>query len=182
MHGCISCAVPDDRKYAESHEWCKNDGGVSTVGITDFAQVRKIINDALSMSKEHFIVLCISISTTFGLRCVSTTEWYLSYDSSSSSPSPILQYCLLIDVWTSHVEVQHLAIDTVSVIVISYDSKLPTRFRIATRNQLRIRTVHELSQSSLEASVLWSFSVRMCVFTGDLSVTIFLQTHFQNVI
>mmetsp|Transcript_6552 Transcript_6552/g.12437 ORF Transcript_6552/g.12437 Transcript_6552/m.12437 type:complete len:160 (-) Transcript_6552:630-1109(-) len=30
--------VPDDRKYAESHEWCKNDGGVSTVGITDFAQ------------------------------------------------------------------------------------------------------------------------------------------------
>jgi len=28
---------PDDRKYLKSHEWCKTDGDVATVGITDFA-------------------------------------------------------------------------------------------------------------------------------------------------
>ena len=28
---------PNDRKYAQSHEWCKIEGGVATVGITDFA-------------------------------------------------------------------------------------------------------------------------------------------------
>ena len=28
---------PNDRKYAQSHEWCKVEGGVATVGITDFA-------------------------------------------------------------------------------------------------------------------------------------------------
>lgn len=28
---------PNDRKYMQSHEWCKVDGGVATVGITDFA-------------------------------------------------------------------------------------------------------------------------------------------------
>jgi len=28
---------PDDRKYLESHEWCKTEGDVATVGITDFA-------------------------------------------------------------------------------------------------------------------------------------------------
>ena len=28
---------PDDRKYLKSHEWCKVDDGVATIGITDFA-------------------------------------------------------------------------------------------------------------------------------------------------
>jgi glycine cleavage system H protein len=28
---------PNDRKYMQSHEWCKVEGGVATVGITDFA-------------------------------------------------------------------------------------------------------------------------------------------------
>ncbi len=30
-------AVPDDRKYAQTHEWFKVDGNVVTVGITQFA-------------------------------------------------------------------------------------------------------------------------------------------------
>ncbi len=29
---------PDDRKYAKTHEWCKMEGDVATVGITDHAQ------------------------------------------------------------------------------------------------------------------------------------------------
>jgi len=29
---------PDDRKYTKDHEWLHVDGGVATVGITDFAQ------------------------------------------------------------------------------------------------------------------------------------------------
>ena len=29
---------PDDRRYAESHEWVRVDGDVGTVGITDHAQ------------------------------------------------------------------------------------------------------------------------------------------------
>ena len=28
---------PDDRKYLKSHEWCKIDDDVATLGITDFA-------------------------------------------------------------------------------------------------------------------------------------------------
>ncbi len=28
---------PEDRKYAQSHEWCKVEDGVATIGITDFA-------------------------------------------------------------------------------------------------------------------------------------------------
>jgi glycine cleavage system H protein len=28
---------PKDRKYLKSHEWCKVDGGIATIGITDFA-------------------------------------------------------------------------------------------------------------------------------------------------
>ena len=28
---------PTDRKYLKSHEWCKIDGDVATIGITDFA-------------------------------------------------------------------------------------------------------------------------------------------------
>ena len=28
---------PDDRRYLESHEWCKVEGDVATIGITDFA-------------------------------------------------------------------------------------------------------------------------------------------------
>jgi glycine cleavage system H protein len=28
---------PDDRKYLKSHEWCKVDGNVATMGITDYA-------------------------------------------------------------------------------------------------------------------------------------------------
>ena len=28
---------PDDRKYRKTHEWCKTDGNVATVGITDYA-------------------------------------------------------------------------------------------------------------------------------------------------
>lgn len=30
--------VPDDLRYAESHEWVRVDGDVATVGITDHAQ------------------------------------------------------------------------------------------------------------------------------------------------
>lgn len=30
--------VPDDRSYAESHEWARIDGDAATVGISDFAQ------------------------------------------------------------------------------------------------------------------------------------------------
>ena len=28
---------PDDRKYLQSHEWCKTDGDSAVIGITDFA-------------------------------------------------------------------------------------------------------------------------------------------------
>ena len=28
---------PDDRKYLKSHEWCKIQNGVATIGITDYA-------------------------------------------------------------------------------------------------------------------------------------------------
>src|SRR5438132_4866284 len=30
--------VPKDLKYAKSHEWVRNSGGVATIGITDHAQ------------------------------------------------------------------------------------------------------------------------------------------------
>jgi len=30
--------IPEDLKYAKSHEWVKLDGDVATIGITDFAQ------------------------------------------------------------------------------------------------------------------------------------------------
>ncbi|WP_419787578.1 glycine cleavage system protein GcvH [Pseudodesulfovibrio sp.] len=30
--------IPEDLKYAKSHEWCKIEGDVATVGITHFAQ------------------------------------------------------------------------------------------------------------------------------------------------
>ncbi len=30
--------VPDERKYAKTHEWVKIDGDTATVGITDYAQ------------------------------------------------------------------------------------------------------------------------------------------------
>lgn len=30
--------IPEDRKYTRDHEWIKIDGGVATVGITEFAQ------------------------------------------------------------------------------------------------------------------------------------------------
>ena len=28
---------PNDRRYLKSHEWCKVDDGIATIGITDFA-------------------------------------------------------------------------------------------------------------------------------------------------
>ena len=31
-------ASPDDRKYSKNHEWCKLEGEIATVGITDYAQ------------------------------------------------------------------------------------------------------------------------------------------------
>ncbi|MDP2973879.1 MAG: glycine cleavage system protein GcvH [Candidatus Diapherotrites archaeon] len=31
-------ASPADRKYSKDHEWCKLEGGIATVGITDYAQ------------------------------------------------------------------------------------------------------------------------------------------------
>ena len=34
----MSFDVPDDRRYLESHEWVRTDGGTARVGITDFAQ------------------------------------------------------------------------------------------------------------------------------------------------
>lgn len=34
----MSFDVPDDRRYLESHEWAREQGGTATVGITDFAQ------------------------------------------------------------------------------------------------------------------------------------------------
>ena len=30
--------IPDELRYTRSHEWLKEDGGVYTVGLTDFAQ------------------------------------------------------------------------------------------------------------------------------------------------
>ena len=30
--------VPEDLKYAKSHEWVKKEDGVATIGLTDFAQ------------------------------------------------------------------------------------------------------------------------------------------------
>ena len=30
--------IPEELRYTEEHEWVKLDGGVATVGITDFAQ------------------------------------------------------------------------------------------------------------------------------------------------
>ncbi len=30
--------IPSDLKYAKSHEWCRVDGKVATVGISDYAQ------------------------------------------------------------------------------------------------------------------------------------------------
>ena len=34
----MSFDVPDDRRYMESHEWVREDGGTARVGISDFAQ------------------------------------------------------------------------------------------------------------------------------------------------
>ena len=34
----MSSKVPSDLKYAKSHEWVRQNGGVATVGITDHAQ------------------------------------------------------------------------------------------------------------------------------------------------
>ena len=30
--------VPDDLRYAETHEWIRQEGGIATIGITDHAQ------------------------------------------------------------------------------------------------------------------------------------------------
>jgi glycine cleavage system H protein len=30
--------VPDDLRYAETHEWIRPEGGIATIGITDHAQ------------------------------------------------------------------------------------------------------------------------------------------------
>jgi len=30
--------VPDDLRYAETHEWIRREGGIATIGITDHAQ------------------------------------------------------------------------------------------------------------------------------------------------
>jgi glycine cleavage system H protein len=30
--------VPDDLRYAETHEWIRTEGGIATIGITDHAQ------------------------------------------------------------------------------------------------------------------------------------------------
>jgi glycine cleavage system H protein len=30
--------IPDDLRYAPSHEWCRAEGDLATIGITDFAQ------------------------------------------------------------------------------------------------------------------------------------------------
>jgi glycine cleavage system H protein len=35
----LAAAVVKDMKYAPSHEWAKVEGGVATIGISDFAQV-----------------------------------------------------------------------------------------------------------------------------------------------
>ena len=32
--------IPSDLKYHDSHEWVKVEGGVATIGITDFAQAQ----------------------------------------------------------------------------------------------------------------------------------------------
>lgn len=37
----------DSAKYAKSHEYAKVDGDVATVGISDFAQVRDLLNGAV---------------------------------------------------------------------------------------------------------------------------------------
>jgi glycine cleavage system H protein len=30
--------IPDDLRYAETHEWIRKEGGIATIGITDHAQ------------------------------------------------------------------------------------------------------------------------------------------------
>ncbi len=30
--------IPSDLKYAESHEWCRTEGNIATIGISDYAQ------------------------------------------------------------------------------------------------------------------------------------------------
>lgn len=30
--------IPKDLKYTKDHEWCKVDGDIVTIGVTDFAQ------------------------------------------------------------------------------------------------------------------------------------------------
>jgi glycine cleavage system H protein len=30
--------IPDDLRYAETHEWIRQEGGIATIGITDHAQ------------------------------------------------------------------------------------------------------------------------------------------------
>ncbi len=32
--------IPDDRKYADTHEWIRVEGDIGTVGISDHAQAR----------------------------------------------------------------------------------------------------------------------------------------------
>jgi glycine cleavage system H protein len=34
----MSFEVPDDRRYLETHEWVRIEGGTARIGITDFAQ------------------------------------------------------------------------------------------------------------------------------------------------
>ncbi len=43
---------PNDRKYAQSHEWVKLDGDVAIIGITDFA-VQELSNGNESESPAH---------------------------------------------------------------------------------------------------------------------------------
>ena len=43
---------PNDRKYAQSHEWVKLDGDVAIIGITDFAV------QELSNGNESDLVYC----------------------------------------------------------------------------------------------------------------------------
>ena len=42
--GCL-LAVEQGLKYNESHEWVKVEGDTATIGISDFAQVRKTLPD-----------------------------------------------------------------------------------------------------------------------------------------
>lgn len=55
--------LPDDRKYLKSHEWCKVDGDVATVGISDHAV--KLLSDLVFLDLPE-VGTEVTANQTFG--------------------------------------------------------------------------------------------------------------------